>query len=480
MNSNKTSIQRDKTGSTPLFYCVYNNRLFHAESVEALLEKSGIKPRIDAEGIAALTLLGPGRPKGNAVFAGIKELPPGYHAEFTDGKLTVSQYWKPQAKQHTQSFEETSAVVRGMLTNSIKSYLAESPCLFLSGGLDSSIIGAVMKEEGVPITSYSVDYEGNSDNFKAGAFQPAQDTPFIEEMREYLGCEHRDVVLDQKSLFGALRGAMAARGLPGMADVDSSLYLFCGEVAKECSFALSGECADELFGGYRWYFDEAALQTGAKQATLPWMECAAERASLLRDGALGGIHPHEYIRQVRQDIVDDTPFLESDDELTRKRREMFYLNYYGFMQTLTERNTAMSRAQGLQVHAPFSDGVLAEYAFNIPWEMKTYSGREKGLLRHAFDDILPKAVAWRKKSPFPKTHNPEYLRLVTGELRRIINAPDCRLVEIYDKRKLSDLIESAGAGFRKNWFGQLMAAPQIFAYLIQVEYWLREFDVSVV
>jgi asparagine synthase (glutamine-hydrolysing) len=194
-----------------------------------------------------------------------------------------------------------------------------------------------------------------------------------------------------------------------------------------------------------------------------------ERADLLREGILGGINPCEFIQQARADILKDVDYLDSDDELARRRREMFHLNYYGFMQTLSERAYTMSTPHNLKILMPFSNAEIAEYAYNIPWEMKSFMNREKGLLRNAFNDILPDGVAWRKKSPFPKTHNPKYLRLVGIALSEIIKRSDCRICEIYDKKKLTDMIENQGSQFKKNWFGQLMSVPQVFAYLIQVD-----------
>jgi len=468
-------IQRDKTGATPLFYCVNNNRLHHAQSVRELLLTSGIKPRIDAESIAAITLMGPGRPLHSAVFAGVYELPPGYRAEFDGEKVTLTQYWKPQAKAHRETFEETAAHVRKLLTDSIVKTLDKNPCLFLSGGLDSSIIGAVIKAQGSEIHSYSIDYVGNKENYKVSDFSSTEDAPFVAEMAEFLSSNHRDVILDTQMLFESLKSAVIARSLPSMADIDGSLLLFCEEVAKTHAYALSGECADEIFAGYRWYFDMELLGGDG----FCWIRSVNERANLLREGVLGGISPREYIQKARDDVIKNVPYLDSDDSLTKRRREMFYLNYYYFMQTLCERGFAMSSAQNLKILMPFSNAEIAEYAFNIPWEIKSHQNREKGLLRHAFNDILPNGVAWRKKSPFPKTHNPQYLRLVTLALGEIIARSDCRILEIYDKKKLTALIENEGSQFTKNWFGQLMSVPQIFAYLIQLEHWLREFDVVI-
>jgi asparagine synthase (glutamine-hydrolysing) len=232
---------------------------------------------------------------------------------------------------------------------------------------------------------------------------------------------------------------------------------------------------DEIFGGYPWEHDENLL---LGYRGFPWNRSVRERNDLLRKNILKEIDPFDFVSDVYEEIIKDASVLENDDELTVRRREMFYLNYYGFMQTLTERCDRMSSGN-IEILVPFCDHRVVEYAYNIPWEMKKYKNREKGLLRYAFNEFLPENVAWRKKSPFPKTHNPEYLKLVTRVISEIIEKDECRITEIFDKKKIQELIKTEGAGFKKNWYGQLMALPQIFAYMIQTEYWMREWQITV-
>lgn len=475
-----TTVQRNALGTKPLFYYIKNNELHTTHKLADLRFKPSL--RINASGIAALCFLGPGRPIGSAFYDNIHELSPGERVEYYSMSDTVNvvRYYQPQAKQHTDTFEQTAMRVRELLIQSVQRTASYNPALLLSGGLDSSIIGAIMKHLGMPITAYSLDYKQNNEHFAATDFQSTEDAPFVAEMCRSLNCNLHKVVIDNEQAFNALREAVVARGLPGMADIDSSLYLLCSEVSRHHTTVLGGECADELFGGYRWYNDVEIVEN---VKTLPWMKCANERAWLLRSDVVAKLpDPNEYIAAVRRDITSIVPYLDTDDGLTRKRREMFYLNYYGFMQTLNERNYTMASANRMQILSPFADEELAEYAFNIPWEFKQHGGKEKGLLRYAFRDMLPEAVLNRKKSPFPKTHNPVYLELVIGELQRIIDDSDCCVLEMFDKFKLQELIDSRGKAFSEagvNWFGQLMAVPQMFAYLIQVEYWLREFNVEV-
>lgn len=229
---------------------------------------------------------------------------------------------------------------------------------------------------------------------------------------------------------------------------------------------------DELFGGYPWYHDENILYQGG----FPWARSTAERGELLRPEILRGIGvPAEaYVASACEETIAKTEYLDSDDRKARRMREMFMLNFYWFMQVLLDRKDRMSMASGLEVRVPFCDHRIAEYAYNIPWEIKSANGREKGLLRYAMRGVLPDSIINRKKSPYPKTHNPAYLKAVMALFENLLRSPDCRVTQIFDADKLHLLLETEGRSFRENWFGQLMQGPQIFAYLIQTEFWLRE------
>ena len=265
---------------------------------------------------------------------------------------------------------------------------------------------------------------------------------------------------------------MTARDLPGMADVDSSLYLFCGEVKKRFTVAVSGECADEIFGGYPWYHKPELLFAEG----FPWARSARKRGDLLRQDIAKHITPTEYVKAAAEETVKDMSVLDCDTAEERARRRMFLLNFYWFMQTLLDRKDRCSMAHGLEVRVPFCDHRIAEYAYNIPWEMKSLGGREKGLVRRISEKYLPHDVAWRKKSPYPKTHNPSYAKLVYGRFVQLMSERDCRLPVLLDRAAIDELISTEGKSFSENWYGQLMTTPQMFAYLIQLEMWLRVYD----
>ena len=471
-------LARDRVGVKPLFYYLYDGGILFASEMKALLAHPYVKPVLDEEGAASLLMLGPARKGGCGVFQGIRELLPGEYGVFSDGKLEKRIYWSLIARPHSETLPETMEHLRFLLTDSIERQLVSDVplCTFLSGGLDSSLISAIAarkyQRDGRILDTYSVDYKDNRKNFVASAFQPDEDAPWIVKMSEFIGSAHTNVVIDSPQLADALIPSMEARDLPGMADVDSSLYLFCGEVKKRFTVAVSGECADEVFCGYPWYHKPELLNAEG----FPWARSTAQRAGLLRKELSEKISPAEYVNRAAAETAERASVLDSDSERERAVRRMFMLNFYWFMQTLLDRKDRCSMAHGLEVRVPFCDHRIAEYAYNIPWEMKTFGGREKGLVRKIGEEFLPYDVVWRKKSPYPKTHNPTYAKLVFEQFRRLSGEKDFRLTELLDREKIRELIETEGKSFSENWYGQLMCTPQMFAYLIQLELWLRKYQ----
>jgi asparagine synthase (glutamine-hydrolysing) len=347
---------------------------------------------------------------------------------------------------------------------------------FLSGGLDSSILAAVaagsLKKRGQVLDTFSVTYRENDRYFRASRFQPNSDDEYIGLMTKALGSRHHRIELDTGELADALYDAVDARDLPGMADVDSSLLLFCKKVRQDITVALSGECADEIFGGYPWYRDPALRA----QEGFPWAQSTAFRASLLTKAALGGLDPFRFVEARYHATVSGTHILPETEGDERRMREMMRLNFDWFMQTLLDRKDRMGMYSGLEVRVPFCDHRIAEYLYAVPWTMKELGGYEKGLLRQAMAELLPEKVRLRKKSPYPKTHNPAYAALVKERLRDVLNTPNSPLWSIVKRKEAKRLLEQEP---ERNWYGQLMTGPQTIAYLLQVEYWLRKYRVRI-
>ena len=468
---------RDRVGVKPLFFHSYASGIIFASELKAILRSDKIAPAIGEEGLYELFFLGPARTAGSGIFKGINELLPGEYAVFEDGGLTRTRYSRLTAHPHEDSESQTIERVRYLLTDAVERQLVSDVpmCFFLSGGLDSSIICQVAsnfrkRNNLPPINTYSVEYADNRRYFERSLFQPNADFEYIRMMTDSAGAEHREVILDNAELMNALYPSVEARDLPGYADIDSSLLLFCREIKRDFTVALSGECADEIFGGYPWYHDHDILF----EDCFPWSRSQDIRRKILKKGVLP--RGEEYVRQRYLETLAEADHLDRDSVIDKRMREMFALNYYWFMQCLLERKDRCSMYSGLEVRVPFCDSRLIDYAYNMPWELKAYGGREKGIIRKAFEDILPREICYRKKSPYPKTHNPVYMKMCAERVREILADSSRRINEFLSPEGIEDIIERPES-ISSPWYGQLMRAPQILAYIIQLDHWFERYNV---
>jgi asparagine synthase (glutamine-hydrolysing) len=474
-------LARDPLGIKPLFYSIKNNNLIFASQIKALLSNPMVEPVINSEGIMEIFGLGPARTLGTGVFKDIKEIPPAHYLIFRDGKARLNEYWKLEARPHGEDFNKTVEFTRDLIIDAVERQLVSDVpvCTFLSGGLDSSAISAItsnyLKNNGRgTLETFSIDYKDNDKYFTANEFQPNSDQLWAIKMAEYIDSNHNTVILDNLDVVKALRDAVMVNDLPGMADIDSSLYLFSKEVRKKATVALSGECADELFGGYPWF----TRQEDINADTFPWSKSTKERKEILNK-ELQGYSIEEYVAQRYKDTISRVPKLNGESPEESRMRELFYLNIKWFMITLLNRKDRMSMGNSLEVRVPFADYRIVEYAFNIPNKFKFYNGREKGLLREALKDILPIEIIERKKSPYPKTHNPMYTEAVQAWMREILANKNSPILQVIDSEKVSEIVETGGRSFKKPWYGQLMTGPQLIAYLIQINIWMEEYNIRI-
>jgi asparagine synthase (glutamine-hydrolysing) len=422
--------------------------------------------------------LGPARTPGKGIFKGVAELRPGFFLLFDRAGLKTQRYWELTSAPHPDDFPTTVERVRELVTDAIRRQLVSDVPVgtFLSGGLDSSIITAVAtgvyRRDGRRLRTYSVDYLDNERYFQADAFQPNADQPWVELMSQYLDTDHRRVILTTPQLAAALAPAVAARDLPGMADIDASLLLFCRAIKPETTVVLSGECADEVFGGYPWFHQPAMVNA----ATFPWSLALTLREKLLQPWLRVKLQLGQYVTERYREGIAETPRFPDDDPIAARRRELFYLNLNWFMAVLLDRKDRMSMASGLEVRVPFCDHRLVEYVWNIPWEYKNWQGREKGILREAFRAVLPPEVVDRKKSPYPKVHRPDYLTAVQTGFGQIW-AGDSPLKALLDRQEIETIL--ATGRLATPWFGQLMAGPQLLAFLMQVHNWLESYHINI-
>ena len=476
-NGGEVFLARDRIGVKPLFYSERNGYLVFASEIKTILALPDVKPVLDREGASEILLLGPGRTPGCGVFRGIRELEPGCCARCKDGKMQIKRYWSLKDREHRESFEETAEHVRYLVEDSVRRQMVSDVPLgtFLSGGLDSSLITTICAQEvgkeGKQLRTFSVDYENNDQNFVPGKFQPGSDNHYIRVMQQHLNTCHRWTVLDPYDLEYALEDAVLARDLPGMADVDASLLAFCREIREDVKVALSGECADEIFGGYPWYRDPEIRDTDG----FPWAQNNAQRIGMMAKGFACRFDPEDYIRSRYEQTCKESDILPGTDPLEKRMKEMVNLNFRWFMQTLLDRKDRMSMYSGLEVRVPFCDYRIAEYLYGVPWEFKDYRGVEKGLLRKAMEGYLPEEVLWRKKSPYPKTFDPRYRDRMAARLKMLLDDRGAAIWCMVDRDEAENLLNSEHLW---PWYGQLMKGPQTMAYLLQIDFWLRNYGVD--
>jgi len=476
-------IGRDRLGVKPLFFREHEKGLLFASETKAILAHPEVKTEINQEGLAEIFGIGPSRSPGSGIFKGINELRPAHALTFSKNGLKIWRYWNVKSEEHKDSVEETAEKVRYLVTDAVTRQLVSDVPLstFLSGGLDSSIITAIaakgfQDQNKGQLHTYSIDYEGNDKYFSSTEFQPDADGKFIQMITDKFKTIHHNKIITQEQLVNDLVEATHVRDLPGMADVDSSLLWFCKEIKQDFVVSLSGECADEIFGGYPWFHRKQDLE----RPGFPWMRSLAERQNLLKSHWQDKLKLNDYVMEKYNQAIAETPRLDGESGEEAKRRELFYINMISFMTTLLDRKDRMSMGASLEVRVPFADHRLVEYVWNIPWEIKMYRGREKGILRKAFEGILPEEVLYRKKSPYPKTHNPAYTIAVQKQVENILQDKSSALHEFFNKEQLENIVKSGGNSFQEPWFGQLMTGPQLLAYLVQLHTWFKDYNINIV
>jgi asparagine synthase (glutamine-hydrolysing) len=472
--NNKIFLARDRVGVKPLFYTKIKDNFIFASEIKALLKNKLVKPIINKESLQEILSLSPSRIPGSGVFKNIYELRPGHYMKYENNKIEIKRYWNIKNKTCKDTFEEAKNKVEELLTKSIKRQMisdVDIACL-LSGGLDSSIITAICSREyqkqNKILDTYSIDYEDNDKYFEKTKFTVSRDNEFINLMKNIFKTKHHYKIITQKKLAKYLKESMRARDLPGMADIDSSLLWFSKKISKKHKVILSGECADEIFGGYPWFY----MSDIKNRECFPWLDSIESREKLLKKELKEKLKLKEFLKTQYENIIKEIPKTKEYEY-----KKLFYLNMTYFMPTLLERKDRMTMRASLEARVPFADTELIEYLWNLPWNYKFHNEIEKGLLREAYKEILPKEITNRKKNPYPKTHNPKYKNIITKMLKKKLKNKNSILYKIFDKEKLLELIETKGESFKEPWFGQLMTGPQLLAFLYQIDIWAKEYKI---
>ncbi len=472
---------RDRLGIKPLFYTDAGEDFLFASGIKPLLSWPGVTAHLDLEGLNEIFSIGPARTPGKAVLKDIHEVLPGCFLALSPEGRREWAYWQLESHPHEDSYEETVEKTSFLIQDAVaRQVRAEVPiCTFLSGGVDSSLVSAVcareLKKKNRRLSTYSFEFQDSEKYFKPSSYQPSLDAPYVKKMAEFLDSDHTVLTCTSKDQYDALFASVDAHDLPNMADVDSSMLWFCTQVGKHHKIALTGECADEIFGGYPWFHRPELFSLD----TFPWSADMDARKVLLKDSFARQLDMDGYVARTYEEAVSRTPLLDGETGDEKKRRILSFLNLRWVMQTLLNRMDRDAAAGRIGARVPFADYRIVEYLWNVPWEMKSKNGVVKGLLREAGRGLLPEEILFRRKSPYPKTYDTGYEALLAAGIRRILDDSTSPVLPFLDREKTERFLQSP-ADYGRPWYGQLMAAPQMMAYILQINDWMKKYHVTLV
>ncbi|WP_030736751.1 asparagine synthase (glutamine-hydrolyzing) [Streptomyces sp. NRRL S-31] len=439
----KLVMIRDRMGIKPFYYHPTADGVLFGSEPKAILANPLVRPRVTLDGLRELFVMV--KTPGHAVWDGLREVEPGTVVTVDRSGLSTRVYWRLETRPHTDDRDTTIATVRTLLDDIVRRQLvADVPrCTLLSGGLDSSAMTALaarqLAAEGEKVRSFAVDFVGQSENFVADELRGTPDTPFVHDVARLAGTDHQDIVLDSESLAGpdVRERVIRARDLPsGLGDMDSSLLLLFRAIREKSTVALSGESADEVFGGYLQFFDEEARRAD----TFPWLASMGrhfgEDAGVLRADLAKSLDLDGYVADGYRTAVAGIDRLDGESDFEYRMRQISHLHLTRFVRMLLDRKDRMSMAVGLEVRVPFCDHRLVEYVYNAPWALKSFDGREKSLLREASADVLPTSVYERVKSPYPSTQDPRYARALQEQVKELLARPSHRVFDLVDRDRV--------------------------------------------
>jgi asparagine synthase (glutamine-hydrolysing) len=442
----KLVMIRDRMGIKPFYFYPTPDGVLFGSEPKAILANAMAKRVVDVEGLREIIV--PIKTPKLAVWKGMREVEPGTIVTVDERGIRERTYWRLESRLHTDDQDTTVARVRELLDDIVRRQLVSDvpECVLLSGGLDSSAITALSARElSIPVRSFSVDFAGQADNFTPDELRPTMDTPYVHDVAKHVGSDHTDIVLDHNELADpdVRRRVITARDLPlSFGDLDVSLYLLFKAIRAQSTVALSGESADEIFGGYRQFHDPTVQQTD----DFPWIAIREESlfdttAQMYTQPVRAAVDVETYKRDRYAEAVGEVTRVDGEDDFTHRMRVMSYLHLTRFVRILLDRKDRMSMAVGLEVRVPFCDHRLVEYVYNTPWSLKTFDGREKSLLRGAARDVLPESVVQRVKSPYPSTSDPQYGAEIQRQAKDLLGSDNDALFGLIDRAALEQLTE---------------------------------------
>ncbi len=466
---------RDMFGVKPLYYTMIDKDIFIASEIKSILEYKH-EAVVNTEGLCELLGMGPSHSQGKTVYKDIYEVKPGHMLLFDKNKgLQMKRYYQLKAYPVNLTYQETVDKVRKLLDKAIQRQMISDVGIscFLSGGLDSSIISTIASKHVEKLDTFSIDYEDNIKDFKPNSFEITSDRDYAKKVSEAIKSTHHPVTIDNDTLVDYLKKAVDLKDSPGMTDIDSSMIFLAKNISKFHKVSLSGEAADEVFAGYPWYYKKEK-----ESKTFPWIRNIDYKESLLNEEYKNKLKLEEYVKKEYQMAIEEAPVLKSDTKTDIKHRRLCYLNIKYFMTNLLDRKDRMTMGASLEVRVPFCDKDLVEFLYNVPYKYKYRNKTEKKLLRDAYDGVVIDDVVHRKKSPYPKSNSKKYHEMVKTLLSKCLEDKNSVLYKIFNVDKIKDIMESSDE-LDVPWYGQLMRKTSLLAYLYQIDYWYKKYNIRI-
>ncbi|MEV5826851.1 asparagine synthase (glutamine-hydrolyzing) [Spirillospora sp. NPDC052242] len=440
-------LVRDRVGIKPLYLRRTPGGVLFGSEPKAVLAHPEVPRVVDVDCLHEL--IGFTKTPGWALWKDVREVLPATTVTIDRAGMRERTYWSLPAAEHPDDLETTTDRIGGLLDDIVRRQVVSDVelCCLLSGGLDSSAVTALAaahdRRGGSELRTFTVDFIGLEESFRPDEMRQTPDAPFVREVVAGVGSRHRDVVLDPAELVDPdlRRAVVACRDMPiGLGDIDSSMYLLFRRIRQEATVTLSGEFADELFGGYLWFHVPEARDA----PTFPWLAfqnaITTDRTALLHPGLRERLDIPGYIADQYGTAVAGVEQLPGSDPFERHMRTICHLHLTRLVRALLDRKDRLSMAVGLEVRVPFADHRLVEYVYNVPWAMKNFDGREKSLLRAAVRSLLPASVTDRVKSPYPTPPDPKVAQALQGQAADVLAEHGNAVFDIVDRAWLDKVV----------------------------------------
>lgn len=477
-------LGRDRFGMKPLYYHALPGGLLFASEPKGIMAHPGFTPRLDLDRLPMVLQPRLALP-GETPLAGLQELPAAHLLTVTGAGTATRRYWRLVSEPHGDDFAATAGRVRGLLEDSVARQVGAGAALgaMLSGGIDSTSVAALASatrwraRPDASLSTFCLRFGGDAAHFQPTELRPDVDAPFAAEAAAFLGCRHESVTADASDLLAVIPATRRARDLPGWGQFDASMYLLFRQMRRDCKVVLTGEAADEVFGGYPHFFKPEVL----KAPGFPWMGDGPKLSACLSPELTARLDPVADEAARLDAVLADVPRLAGEDPAEARMREVLYCGMAGPLSVILDRKDRMSMAHGLEVRAPFCDHQLVQYVWNVPWAMKARGG-VKGLLKAAVRDLLPESTLTRKKSAYPHVQDPAYDRALLREAHRLANDPGSVIAGLFDTGRLNGLIAAVGhdpaGAMRARAFPGGSSAPHLLIQLVELGRWVEDYRVS--